>query len=107
MAAKTALITGITGQDGYYLAGLLLSKGYEVHGITRSPPTGSRERCHYHHATLEDAEAIAGIVAEVRPDECYHLAAQTFIGAGLPDEFKTFQVNATGAHHVLAAVKEH
>jgi len=84
------LITGITGQDGSYLAELLLSKGYEVHGLV---------------GRLENYEEIQQRVTTVRPDECYHLAAKSFISYSLADEFSTLNVNINGTHHLLAALK--
>ena len=84
------MITGITGQDGSYLAELLLSKGYEVHGLV---------------GRLENYEEIQQRVTTVRPDECYHLAAKSFISYSLADEFSTLNVNINGTHHLLAALK--
>ena len=114
---KKALITGITGQDGSYLAELLLEKGYEVHGIVRriaSEDTEARlhrirhivDRLHIHSATLESYASLVKVVQEVRPDECYHLAAQSFVGYSFSDEFSTMNTNVNGTHHVLAALKE-
>ena len=90
MGARRALITGITGQDGSYLAELLLSKGYEVHGIVRRVALEVpevrlarlepvRSRLHLHAASLESYASVFQVVAGVQPDECYHLAAQSFV----------------------------
>ncbi len=114
---KKALITGITGQDGSYLAELLLSKGYEVHGIVRRTALeGSEERfsrirhiinqLHIHSASLESYASIFKVLEAIRPDECYHLAAQSFVSYSFEDEFSTMNTNVNGTHFVLSAVKE-
>jgi len=114
---KRALITGITGQDGSYLAELLLSKGYEVHGIVRRVAIEDPEhrlwrlrhlltQINLHAASLESFPSVFKIFNTVRPDECYHLAAQSYVGYSFDDEFSTFQTNINGTHHVLAALKE-
>ena len=118
---KTALITGITGQDGAYLAELLLGKGYEVHGIRRrasSPNTGrlmrfladggnaqADRRLHLHYGDVTDAAALGRIVAEVRPDEIYNLAAQSHVGVSFETAEYTANVNALGALRLLEAVR--
>src|SRR5436305_14590606 len=86
MRAKTALITGITGQDGSYLAELLLSKGYEVHGVVRRASTETFERIAHltdrvtlHQADLLDQLSIIEVFRQVRPDEVYNLAAMSFV----------------------------
>src|SRR5271156_6763315 len=105
--AKRALITGITGQDGSYLAELLLSKGYEVHGIVRrvalEDPSRRLERIahlqdklHLHAASLESFPSIYQVLRSVRPQECYHLAAQSFVSYSFDDEFSTLNVNING-----------
>ena len=87
---KKALITGITGQDGSYLAELLLEKGYEVHGIVRRVALEDTEhrvwrikhlldKIRLHSGSLESYSSIFEIVDQVKPDECYHLAAQSFV----------------------------
>ena len=85
---KTALITGITGQDGSFLAELLLEKGYDVHGTIRRSSTDYRERIahlegkphfHLHYADLGDSMSILQVVGKVRPDEIYNLAAQSHV----------------------------
>lgn len=117
MGNRKALITGITGQDGSYLAELLLSKGYEVHGIVRrvalEDPVhrlrrigGFRERTILHAGSLESFPSLYRIVQQVQPDECYHLAAQSFVSYSFDDEFSTLNTNINGTHFVLTALKE-
>ena len=114
---KKALITGITGQDGSYLAELLLNKGYEVHGIVRrvaiEDPEHRLWRIRHildqvivHAASLESFASIFNVVDKVKPDEIYHLAAQSFVSYSFEDEFSTIGTNVNGTHHVLAAMKE-
>src|SRR5215475_7823859 len=114
MASK-ALITGITGQDGSYLAELLLAKGYEVHGIIRRVALEDpehrlarlgavRDRVILHAAALESYASVYQVIARIRPDECYHLAAQSFVSYSFDDEFSTLNTNINGTHFVLAAV---
>ena len=117
MKKKKALITGITGQDGSYLAEHLLSIGYEVHGIVRrvalEDPThhlwrllSIAERLNFHSGTLESFPALYKILRDVQPDECYHLAAQSFVSISFEDEFSTMQTNINGTHYLLAAIKD-
>src|SRR6185369_3737071 len=117
MQKKRALITGITGQDGSYLADLLLEQGYEVHGIARRVNGDNpSQRLHrveqalprlqMHAATLESFPSLYRVFTQVKPDECYHLAAQSFVGASFEDEFSTMKANITGTHHVLASLKD-
>ena len=112
-----ALITGITGQDGSYLAELLLEKGYEVHGIVRRVAMedpehrmwrirGLLDRLHLHSASLESYPSIFRAIQKIVPDECYHLASQSFVSVSFEDEFSTLNTNINGTHYVLAAVKE-
>lgn len=114
---KRALITGITGQDGSYLAEFLLSKGYEVHGIVRrvalEDPTHRlwrikhiSEKLHLHPASMESYASIFNVIEQVKPDECYHLAAQSFVSYSFEDEFSTINTNINGTHFVLSAIKE-
>jgi GDPmannose 4,6-dehydratase len=116
-AAPKALITGITGQDGSYLADFLLEKGYEVHGIVRRVAFEDPEhrmwriqhlldRIHVHAASLESYASIFRVFSAVRPDECYHLAAQSFVSYSFEDEFSTFNTNINGTHYVLSALRE-
>lgn len=111
-----ALITGITGQDGSYLAELLLAKGYEVHGLVRRVALEDPEhrlsriahlidRLHLHAASLDSYPSIFAVVSEVRPDEVYHLAAQSFVSYSFDDAFSTFRTNIDGTHYVLESVR--
>jgi len=117
MKQKKALITGITGQDGSYLAEHLLSLGYEVHGIVRrvalEDPTHHlwrllpiADRLNFHSGTLESFPALYKIMRDVQPDECYHLASQSFVSISFEDEFSTMQTNINGTHFLLAAIKD-
>lgn len=114
---KRAFITGITGQDGSYLAEFLLRKGYQVHGIVRRTALeGSRERfsrishlisqLKIHSASLESYASIFKVVEQIEPHECYHLAAQSFVSYSFEDEFSTMNTNVNGTHYVLSAIKE-
>ena len=104
---KRALITGITGQDGSYLAELLLSRGYEVHGIIRrvaiEVPEHRLWRIRHiqdklilHAGSLESFASIFKVFNLVQPDECYHLAAQSFVSYSFEDEFSTINTNISG-----------
>ena len=117
MKKKIVLITGITGQDGSYLAEYLLSLGYEVHGIVRrvalEDPTHHFWRLQkvldqliLHSGSLESFPTLFKIMREVQPDECYHLGAQSFVSVSFEDEFSTMQTNINGTHYLLAAFKE-
>jgi GDPmannose 4,6-dehydratase len=114
---KKALITGITGQDGSYLAEFLLEKGYEVHGIVRRSAIEDPEhrmsriihildRIVIHAGSVESYPSIFNVVREVMPDECYHLAAQSFVAYSFEDEFSTLMTNINGTHHILSAIKQ-
>lgn len=114
---KRALITGITGQDGSYLSELLLEKGYEVHGIVRRVALEDPahrlfrlnhilDRINLHAASLESYASIFNVVEKVRPDECYHLAAQSFVHYSFEDAFSTINTNINGTLHILSAIKE-
>lgn len=114
---KRALITGITGQDGSYLAEFLLEKGYEVHGIVRRVAIEDpehrlwrilhlRDRLHLHAASLESLASIYRVFRAAQPDECYHLAAQSFVAYSFEDEFSTLNANINGTHYVLAALRD-
>lgn len=113
---KKALITGITGQDGSYLSELLLEKGYEVHGIVRrvalEDPQARMwrirhilDRIHIHSASMESYASIFNIISEIKPDECYHLAAQSYVSYSFEDEFSTINTNLNGTHYVLSSIK--
>ena len=114
---KKALITGITGQDGSYLAEHLLSLGYEVHGLVRrvgmeDPErrfgriTHLLDRLHLHPASLESYPSIFHILSRHEFDECYHLASQSFVAESFQDGFSTMNVNINGTHYMLAAFRE-
>jgi GDPmannose 4,6-dehydratase len=113
---KKALITGITGQDGSYLAEFLLSKGYEVHGIIRRVALEDPEhrlwrikhlldKLVLHPGSLESYASIFNVVRDVKPDECYHLAAQSYVTYSFEDEFSTISTNINGTHFVLNSIK--
>jgi len=117
MSHRIALITGITGQDGSYLAELLLAKGYEVHGIVRRVAledhenrlqrlAAIRDNVVLHAGSLESFPSLHQIVRRVQPDECYHLAAQSFVSYSFDDEFSTLNSNVNGTHYMLSAVKD-
>ena len=116
MTAKRALITGITGQDGSYLAEYLLGLGYEVHGIIRhvaaeEPELRFRRIAHLmdhirvHPASLENYASIVQVLNRYQYDECYHLAAQSFVAESYHDPFSTFNINVNGTHHMLAGIQ--
>jgi GDPmannose 4,6-dehydratase len=114
---QKALITGITGQDGSYLAEFLLEKGYEVHGIVRRVAMEDPEhrmwrlrqligKIHLHAASLESYPSLYQVIQRVRPTECYHLAAQSFVSYSFEDEFSTMNTNVNGTHYMLSAFRE-
>ena len=114
---KRALITGIAGQDGSYLCDLLLSKGYAVHGMDLSVvidhPDKYLGRLHpvldqiqLHATSMENFASVLNVVDEVRPDECYHLAAQSSIIQSSENELSTISTNIGSTHHILAALWE-
>ena len=114
---KRALITGITGQDGSYLAELLLEKGYEVHGVTRRvafEDPGHRlarirhilDKITLHPGSLESYASIFNVVEKIKPHECYHLAAQSFVFDSFEDAFSTFNSNINGTLSILTVIKE-
>jgi GDPmannose 4,6-dehydratase len=116
VSQKRALITGITGQDGSYLTELLLSKGYEVHGIVRRVALEDPEnrlsrlkavlpKLNLHAASMESFASLHQVVMKVQPHECYHLAAQSFVSYSFDDEFSTLQTNINGTHSLLAVLK--
>ena len=115
--SKVALITGITGQDGSYLAELLLNKGYKVHGIVRR--VALEDETHriwrlkkilnditLHAGSLESYASLFKTVIKIKPDEVYHLAAQSYVGYSFEDEFSTLNININGTHYLLSALKE-
>jgi GDPmannose 4,6-dehydratase len=114
---KRALITGISGQDGSYLAELLLEKGYEVHGIARRMAIENPEhrlfrirhlvkKIELHGASLESYPSLYQVVSRIRPDEVFHLGAQSFVSYSFEDEFTTMSANVNGTHYMIAAVRE-
>ncbi len=115
--AKKALITGISGQDGSYLTELLLEKGYEVHGIARRMAVENPEqrlfrirhlvgKIQLHGASLESYPSLYQVISRIRPDEIYHLAAQSFVSYSFDDEFTTMNSNVNGTNYMLAATRE-
>ncbi len=115
--SKKALITGITGQDGSYLAEHLLAEGYEVHGLVRRVALEDParrftrighllERITLHPASLESYPSIFSVVSRHEFDECYHLAAQSFVAESFTDGFSTMNTNINGTHYMLAALRE-
>lgn len=112
---KKAVITGVTGQDGSFLAELLLEKGYEVHGMIRRSSTEYRERInhiegnpnfHLHYGHLGDSMSIIQIIREVEPDEVYNLAAQSHVGVSFASAEYTADIDATGVLRVLEAIRQ-
>jgi GDPmannose 4,6-dehydratase len=114
---KKAFITGITGQDGSFLSEVLLNKGYQVHGLVRrvalEDPTRHLSRLKniqskitLHAGSLESYASLFQIIQKVQPDECYHLAAQSYVSYSFDDEFSTINTNISGTHFMLSAIKE-
>lgn len=117
MTKPRALITGITGQDGSYLAELLLAKGYDVYGIVRRTALEAPDhrlmrlrsvldQVHLLSGSLESYASIFNIVEHVKPCECYHLAAQSFVSYSFEDAFSTLNTNINGTLHILSAIKD-
>jgi GDPmannose 4,6-dehydratase len=117
LTSKRALITGLTGQDGSYLAEHLLELGYEVHGLIRrvalEDPRRRFNRIEHlldkvtlHPASLESYPSIFHIMSRNQFDECYHLAAQSFVAESFADGFSTMNTNINGTHYMLAALRE-
>lgn len=116
---KTALITGVTGQDGSFLAELLLSKGYEVHGIIRRAstfntrriehiyrdPHDPKNRLHLHHGDIADGEVVSNIIQDVSPDEVYNLAAQSHVRVSFDIPEYTGNVTGLGTTRILEAIR--
>ena len=114
---KTALITGITGQDGSYLAELLLKKKYKVHGIVRRVALEDKthrlwrlrhitKKIKLHAASLESYASLVKIIQKTKPDEIYHLGAQSYVSYSFEDEFSTINTNVNGTHYILSAIKD-
>ena len=115
--AKTALITGITGQDGSYLAEFLLKKKYKVHGIVRrvasEDPTHRLWRIKHilkkiklHNSSVESYSSLVRVIQKIKPDEIYHLGALSYVAYSFDDEFSTINTNINGTHYVLSAIKD-
>ena len=115
MKKKIALITGITGQDGSYLAEFLLTKNYEVHGLVRRVALEDPDhrlwrikhlvnKIKLHSATLESYASIVKIIQKLKPTEIYHLGAQSFVSYSFEDEFSTLNTNINGTHYLLSAI---
>ena len=114
---KVALITGITGQDGSYLAEFLLKKKYKVHGIIRRVALEDKthrlwrlqkilKNINLHSASLESYASIVKIIQKIKPSEIYHLAAQSYVDYSFKDEFSTLNTNINGTHYILSALKD-
>ena len=114
---KSAFITGITGQDGSYLAEFLLKKGYNVHGMVRRVAAEDenhrfwrlrhiRNKIKIHSGSLESYASIINIITKIKPNEIYHLGAQSYIDYAFKDEFSTINTNINGTHFLLSALKE-
>ena len=114
---KIALITGITGQDGSYLAEFLLKKGYSVHGLVRRVAAEDKShrfwrlksfinKLEIHAGSLESYASIINIITKIKPHEIYHLGAQSYIDYAFKDEFSTINTNINGTHFLLSAIKE-
>lgn len=115
--SKKALITGIAGQDGSYLAEMLLARGYAVHGIVRRTAiedVGHKlkniqqilDKVTLHVASLDNVLSLIKTVRDVKPDECYHLAASSFVSYSFEDEISILNNNVNSTHYLLAALKE-
>lgn len=114
---KRALITGISGQDGSYLAELLLAKGYEVHGLVRrdaledssrklSNLNAVKDHITFHAAALDNDLSLYKVITRVQPEECYHLAASSFVSYSFEDEYSILTTNFNGTHALLSSLKE-
>src|SRR2546422_3413537 len=120
MTTKKGLITGITGQDGSYLAELLLAKDYEVHGIIRrastfntgrlnaiyADPHSGKTALKLHYGDLSDASAMARLIGKIAPDEIYNLAAQSHVRVSFDSPEYTTDITATGVVRLLEAIRE-
>lgn len=114
---RTALITGVTGQDGSYLAEFLLKKKYRVHGLVRRVALEDeshrlwrirhlKKKIILHPASLESYASLVKIIQKIKPTEVYHLGAQSYVDYSFKDEFSTLNTNINGTHYILSALKE-
>ena len=114
---RRALVTGVTGQDGSYLAELLLSKGYEVHGLRRRSSTfgtqriehlifGDKPQLHLHYGDLSDGNGLVRLIREIRPQEVYNLAAQSHVRVSFDSPEYTTDITGTGTIRLLEAIRE-
>ena len=114
---KKALITGITGQDGSYLAEFLLKKKYKVYGIVRRVALEDEthrlwrikhllKKIELKSASLESYASLVKIIQKIKPDEIYHLGAQSYVSYSFEDEFSTLNTNINGTHYILSAIKD-
>ena len=114
---KKALITGITGQDGSYLSELLLQKNYKVYGLVRRVALEDEShrlwrikhllnKINLKSASLESYASIVKIIQQIKPDEIYHLGAQSYVAYSFEDEFSTLNTNINGTHYILSAIKD-
>lgn len=110
--SKTALITGLTGQDGSYLAELLLAKGYEVHGVVRRASSDNLQRVRHlldsievHQGDLIDQNSLTRLISDVRPDEVYNLAAQSFVPTSWAEPILTAETTGLGVTRLLEAIR--
>lgn len=117
---KRAFITGITGQDGSYLVELLISKGYEVHGLVRRTslmqrgrldelkldPTAQKEQLFLHYGDLEESSGLVRLFHKIQPDEIYHLGGQSHVRVSFESPESTFEVNATGTLRLLECIRD-
>ena len=115
--AKTALITGITGQDGSYLAELLLKKKYKVHGMVRRVALEDpahrlwrirhiSKKITFHNSSVYSYSSLVKIIKKIKPQELYHLGAVSYVAYSFEDEYSTINTNINGTHNVLSAVKD-
>ena len=111
---KTAIITGITGQDGSYLAELLIKKNYKVYGLIRTNKNKNRfwrieslkKKIKLLNVNINDSTKVSKVIKKIKPDEFYHLAAQSFINYNFEDEFFKLNPNINGTHYILSALKD-
>ena len=115
--SKKALITGITGQDRSYLTEFLLKKKYKVHGLVRRVALEDKShrlwrlrhvlnKITLHPGSLESYASLVKLIQKIKPDEVYHLGAQSYVDYSFKDEFSTLNTNMNGTHYILSALKE-